>query len=67
MPSLPAFRNALTRLRNLDQHELIAAGLHRMRQPFDWSAFREDPVRWFLAAPQDEQRGVFDLISRRQP
>lgn len=64
MITLTAFRNALCALRNLDQNQLVAAGLPRMRKPFDWSAFRENPVRWFLAASGEEQRIVFDLISR---
>ena len=55
--SFAEFHNRLRKLLNIDQHELIEAGVMTADDTEQWLAFQRDPWRWFIRA-DDHRAGL---------
>ena len=62
MVPLRAFSNALRILHSLDFHEIEATGFGG-----NWTAFRDDPARYFLRASDADAAAIWAAIKKRQP
>lgn len=60
------FRNGLCILMSIDQHELVAAGIDRMREPNVWASFVANPFLWFVKAGDADADRLWAIVQRRQ-
>lgn len=59
------FHNGLRVLLNVDQHELVQAGILRSNDINGWGEFRRDPFRWFIRADDEKAKKLWALVKDR--
>ena len=62
----PEFHNALRILMNIDQDELVNAGVLISGDHNAWGEFRRDPFRWFILVPDEVSEKVWQIIKLKE-
>lgn len=59
------FHNGLRVLLNIDQLDLVRAGILPANNINAWGEFRRDPFRWFIRADDEKAHKLWALVEGR--